>query len=60
MLTIRVIENGWREYNVGEISVVEGEDRCMLKVRYESYQRGQRWKTGLCVDGICTFEAKVH
>lgn len=60
LLEIRVFENGWREYNVGEISVVEGEELCMLKFAMKAIREGQRWKTGLCVDGICIFEAKVH
>ncbi|KAG0555084.1 hypothetical protein KC19_12G143300 [Ceratodon purpureus] len=48
MPTIRVVENGWREYDVGEF-VVEKEERvCHLKFAMQ----GQDPKTGISLDGV--------
>jgi hypothetical protein len=46
--TIRVVENGWREYEVGEFIVESGERMCQLKFAMV----GDDSKTGISLDGV--------
>lgn len=45
---IRVVENGWREYDVGEFVVESGARMCHLKFAMEC----QDFKTGISMDGV--------
>ncbi|KAG0576754.1 hypothetical protein KC19_5G105400 [Ceratodon purpureus] len=49
--TFRDVENGWREYDVGEFEVEEGEDSCFLKFSMLAFEVGC-WKSGLIMDGV--------
>lgn len=49
--TIRVLENGWREYDVGEFSVERHDANCVLKFAMRATAT-REWKSGLLVDGI--------
>lgn len=49
--TIRVMETGWTEYDVGEFFVEKGEETCSLKFCLAAVQRGS-WKSGLFLDGV--------
>jgi hypothetical protein len=49
--TFRDVENGWREYDVAEFKVEEGEETCFLKFAMTAYEVGS-WKSGLCMDGV--------
>lgn len=49
--TIRVIETGWTEYDVGEFFVEKGEETCLLKFAVLAIHSGD-WKSGLFLDGV--------
>ena len=49
--TVRVLETGWSEYDVGEFIVEKREETCSLKFCMMAIQRGS-WKSGLLMDGI--------
>jgi hypothetical protein len=56
--TIRDVENGWREYDVGEFLVEEGEHTCSLRFAMLAVEEGQ-WKSGLCLDGVVVRPTKT-
>ena len=49
--TIRVLGNGWQEYDVAEFSVYREEPSCTLQVSLVSIQETS-WKSGISMDGI--------
>lgn len=53
--TVRVVENGWREYDVGEFSVEKGREdsssRTVLKFSMTAIE-GACPKSGVCLDGV--------
>lgn len=48
--TIRVVENDWTEYDVGEFVVEGGKENCALK--FAMLATAGFWKSGLSLDGI--------
>jgi hypothetical protein len=50
--TIRVLGNGWQEYDVAEFFVGRGEPSCTLQVFLISSQNPGFWKSGISMDGI--------
>lgn len=56
--TIRDVENGWKEYDVGEFLVEKGEDTCLLKFAILAVEEGH-WKSGLCLDGVVVRPTKT-
>lgn len=50
MQTIRAVENGWTEYDVGEFVVEDGEENCALK--FAMVATSGIWKSGLSLDGV--------
>ena len=56
--TIRDVESGWREYDVGEFVVEKGEDTSFLKFGMSAIEEGA-WKSGLCLDGVVVRPTKT-
>ena len=49
--TIRSIDKGWTEYDVGKFFVEKGEETCTLKFSMKAIHGGA-WKSGLVLDGV--------
>jgi len=56
--TIRVVESGWTEYDVGEFVVERGEESCKLKFAVFAIYSGS-WKSGLFLDGAVVRPTEV-
>lgn len=49
--TVRAVDAGWTEYDVGDFVVDKGEETCLLRFAVSAIHSGA-WKSGLFLDGV--------